>query len=192
MRQSLSSRIEDVLVKKGELCSAEIVEVGSRDVQVTLEANELDDLQVCAHAQSPHTMTREVEGNPSHLFRRFVLSQELMSSLEPETGDAVEVVAPAQDGHVPKLCVGPAGEVVFPTFRKIVAADERAQTFAVELENDVPAAEDEQVRVFGDDRIDVAALFEVCELRICFVRRNNILRSRSDVSAIRVPPGWLA
>lgn len=49
MRQSLSSRIEDVLMKEGELCSAEIVEVGSRDVQLTLKANELNDLQsVCA------------------------------------------------------------------------------------------------------------------------------------------------
>lgn len=62
MRQSLSSRIEDVLVKEGELCSAEIVEVGSRDIQVPLEANELDDLQVCALAQSPHTLTREAGG----------------------------------------------------------------------------------------------------------------------------------
>lgn len=53
MRQSLSSRVEYVLVKEGELCPAEIVEVGSRDVQVPLEANELDDLQVCALAQSP-------------------------------------------------------------------------------------------------------------------------------------------
>lgn len=112
-----------------------------------------------------------------------------MSSFEPETGDAVEVVASAQDRHVPKLCVGPTGEVVFPTFREIVAADERAQAFAVELEDDVPAAEDEQVRVLGDDRIDVTALFEVCELRVCFVRGNNVLRGKADVSAIRVLSG---
>lgn len=38
-----------MLMKEGELCSAEIVEVGSRDIQVPLEANELNDLQrVCA------------------------------------------------------------------------------------------------------------------------------------------------
>lgn len=109
-----------------------------------------------------------------------------MSSFEPETSDAVEVVAPAQDGHVPKLCVGPAGEVVLATLCKVVAADERAQALAVELEDDVPAAEDEQVRVLGDDCIDVSALFEVCELRVCFVRRNNVLRTRLDVSTVRV------
>ena len=34
-----------MLMKEGELCSAEIVEVGSRDIQVPLEANELNDLQ---------------------------------------------------------------------------------------------------------------------------------------------------
>lgn len=115
-----------------------------------------------------------------------------MSSFEPETGDAVEVIASAQDRHVPKLCVGPAGKVVFPTLCKVVAADERAQAFAVELEDDVPATEDEQVRVLGDDRIDVTTLFEVCELRVCFVRSNNVLRGRVDVSAIRVPRSWLA
>ena len=110
-----------------------------------------------------------------------------MSSFEPETSNAVEVVASAQDRHVPKLCVGPAGEVVLATLCKIVAADERAQALAVELEDDVPATEDEQVRVLGDDRIDMTTLFEVCELRVCFVRSNNVLRTRADVSAVRVP-----
>jgi hypothetical protein len=121
-------------------------------------------------------LIREAETSRSpYLFRRLVLSQELVSSFEPETSDAVEVIASAQYRHMPKLCVGPAGKVVLATLCKVVAADERAQAFAVELEDDVPAAEDEQVRVFGDDRVDVTALFEVCELRVCFVRRNNVL-----------------
>lgn len=50
-----------------------------------------------------------------------------------------------------------------------------AGALAVHLEEDIAAAEDEEVRVFGHDGVDDAGFFEVGELGIGFVGRDDIL-----------------
>lgn len=83
---------------------------------------------------------------------------------------------------MPELVIAPSGQVVFAAFRKVVARDRNAVSFSVELEENVSAAKDEEVRVLRDDCVDEAALLEVRKLRVGFVRRDDVLQ-RCSASA---------
>lgn len=107
----------------------------------------------------------------------FVLAQEAVRRFESEADDAVEVVAPAENGHLAEFGLAPAGKVVLAAARKVVARDRDAVALAVKLEEDVAAPKDEQVRVLGDDGVDEAGALEVGELRVGFVGRDNVLRA---------------
>lgn len=63
-----------------------------------------------------------------------------------------------------------------------------AVAVAVELEEHVAAAEDEQVRVLGDDPVDETVALQVGELRVGFVGRDDVL-VRAKVSFLIMSRG---
>jgi hypothetical protein len=48
-------------------------------------------------------------------------------------------------------------------------------TFAIKLEQDIPAAKDEKIRVLGDYAVNESLTLEIGELRIRFIRRDRVL-----------------
>lgn len=111
----------------------------------------------------------------AHLLRGLVLPHKLVRRLEPQSGNALDVIAPAQDRHLPELDVRPSREVVLAAPRKVAPPHLVAVSVPVELEEHVLAAEDEEIRVLGDNTVYDAVAFEVRELGVSFVRRDEVL-----------------
>jgi hypothetical protein len=117
-------------------------------------------------------------GKETHLLYRLILPHQLISRLQPESLNTLLIITPTQNRHPSKLFIAPPCKVELSTFRKVVASDVHAVPFAVEFEEDVAAAEDEEVRVFGDYGVDETGFFEVAELRVGFVGGDDVLCER--------------
>lgn len=100
-----------------------------------------------------------------------------MRRLESQPRNALDVITPAQDGHLPKLCVGPSREIVLATPREVPPSHLVAVAVPIELEEDVLAAKDEEIRVLGDHPVHDALAFEVGKLGVGFIGRDEVLRS---------------
>ena len=107
--------------------------------------------------------------------RRVVLRDQLVRLSQPQPRHGRQVVAAGQDAEMAEAIGRPADKAHGIDRGEIVEADRLAEAIAIELEDHVAAAKDEEVRVFGDDGGHVLVLVEEGELRVGFVGGDHVL-----------------
>lgn len=98
-----------------------------------------------------------------------------MSLLEADTWDRGQIVASGKHGHAPELEIAPPVHVQLADVTEPRAVDGDARPVLLQFEDDLLAAEDEQVRVLRNDAVDNALAFEIEELGIGLVWSDDVL-----------------